>query len=178
MPAEIATLARPYAEAAYQAAKGQDLAAMADALDRLAAVASNPDVQRVAGNPRVSAAQLAELFTAAAQAPLPTQAHTLLGLLIDNGRLPALPEIARQFHALKNAGEGVADATLYSAYPLDEAQRAGLQALLEKKFGRKLSTHVEVDPSLIGGVRVVVGDEVLDTSVAARLEKMKLTLTA
>lgn len=176
--AELATIARPYAEAAYQAAGSAGAAAMADALDRLAAVAVNPEVRRVAGNPRVGASQIAELFTAAANMPLPTQAQALLALLIENGRLEALPQIATQFRALKNAGDGVADATIYSAFALDDAQRATLQSLLEAKFGRKLATHVQLDPSLIGGVRVVVGDEVLDASVKARLEKMKVTLTA
>ena len=73
---------------------------------------------------------------------------------------------------------GVADAAIYSAFPMDAATVAEVQAVLEKRFGRKLTTHVEVDPSLIGGVRAVVGDEVLDTSVKARLEQMKAALTA
>jgi F-type H+-transporting ATPase subunit delta len=176
--AELATIARPYAEAAYEATAAGGAAAMADALDALAQVAANPDVRLLAGNPRVGAAQVAELFAAAVKSPLPEQAQRLLDLLIENGRLDALPQIAAQYRALKNAGEGQSEATVYSAFELSGAQLAELQALLEKKFGRKLVTHVQVDPGLIGGVRVVVGDQVLDTSVKARLEQMKVTLTA
>ena len=105
-------------------------------------------------------------------------AKNLLRTVIDNGRLAALPEIAAQYHALVNARSGVSQATIYSAYPMDDAQRAEVVAALERRFGRKLEASVEVEPELIGGVRVVVGDEVLDTSVKARLEQMKVALTA
>jgi F-type H+-transporting ATPase subunit delta len=85
--------------------------------------------------------------------------------VIENGRLAALPEIAAQFQALVNASSGVSDATIYSAFPIDARQLADVVASLEKRFGRKLKARVEVVPELIGGIRVVVGDEVLDTSV-------------
>ena len=65
-----------------------------------------------------------------------------------------------------------------SAFPIDAGALADLKATLEKRFGRKLNLSVEVQPELIGGIRVVVGDEVLDTSVRARLEQMKVALTA
>jgi F-type H+-transporting ATPase subunit delta len=98
--------------------------------------------------------------------------------VIDNGRLDALPEIALQYHALVNARSGVSDALIESAFDVDAAQLAEVVAALEKRFGRKLTASVEVKPELIGGIRVVVGDEVLDTSVKARLEQMKVALTA
>jgi F-type H+-transporting ATPase subunit delta len=179
--AELATIARPYAEAAFKAVSAQGAQAqrsLADLLDELAAVAAHPQVRSVADNPKVSAQQVAELFASACKTALPAEGKSLLNLLIENGRLPALPEIAAQFRALKNRADGVSDATIYSAFPLEGAALADLQALLEKKFGRKLTTQVKTDASLIGGVRVVVGDEVLDTSVKARLEKMKVTLMA
>ena len=102
----------------------------------------------------------------------------LLRTVIDNGRLAALPEIAAQFQALVNASTGVSDATIQSAFAIDDAQLGDVVAALEKRFGRKLNARVEITPELIGGVRVVVGDEVLDTSVKARLEQMKVALTA
>jgi F-type H+-transporting ATPase subunit delta len=77
---------------------------------------------------------------------------------------------------LKNTKTGSSDATVYSAFALDAAALADLAATLEKRFGRKLQLKVELEPELIGGVRVVVGDEVLDTSVKARLEQMKAAL--
>jgi len=89
-----------------------------------------------------------------------------------------LPEIASQFRALKNAQGGTADAIVHSAFPIEAAALADLSGTLEKRFGRKLNVSVVIDASLIGGVRVVVGDEVLDTSVKARLEQMKAALTA
>jgi F-type H+-transporting ATPase subunit delta len=99
-------------------------------------------------------------------------------MVVDNHRLPLLPEIAVQFEELKNAREGAADALIVSAFPLEGAQLNDLVASLERKFKRKLKPVVEVDPSLIGGVRVTVGDEVLDTSVRARLASMQTALTA
>jgi F-type H+-transporting ATPase subunit delta len=98
--------------------------------------------------------------------------------LIAQGRLQAMPEVAVQFKRLKNAHEGVADAEISSAFPLEAAALNDLVLLLEKKFSIKLRPVVSVDASLIGGVRVKVGDEVLDTSVRARLEQMKTALTA
>ena len=86
--------------------------------------------------------------------------------------------VAEQFHALKNAREGSSDVEITSAFPLDDSQTNELVAALERKFGRKLYAKVAVDPSLIGGVSVKVGDEVLDTSVRARLAAMQATLTA
>ncbi len=181
--AELATLARPYAEAAFKALGGATaspaaLASMADTLDAFASLATHPEVKSVAGNPKVTAAQVNELFAAGVNSPLTSEAKNLLAALVQNDRLSALPEIATQFHVLKNAVSGIQEATIYSAFPLEGAALTDLQALLEKKFGSKLVSQVKVDSSLIGGVRVVVGDEVLDTSVKARLEKMKVSLMA
>jgi F-type H+-transporting ATPase subunit delta len=102
----------------------------------------------------------------------------LLRAVIDNGRLSALPEIATQFQALVDAKSGSSQATIESAFPIDASQLADVKAAMEKRFGRKLEAHVVVKPELIGGVRVVVGDEVLDTSIRARLEQMKAALSA
>jgi F-type H+-transporting ATPase subunit delta len=101
----------------------------------------------------------------------------LLRAVIENGRLAALPEIAAQFQALVNASSGVSDATDLQRLPDRRRALADVVASLEKRFARKLKAVVEVVPELIGGIRVVVGDEVLDTSVKARLEQMKVALT-
>jgi F-type H+-transporting ATPase subunit delta len=173
--AELATIARPYAEALFRAAGEADLS---EQLRLLAAVAANDQLRQFADNPKVSAAQVYDVVTGVANTPLAPQVQNLLRTVIDNGRLVALPEIAAQFHALVNARSGVSDATVYSAFPIDAGQLAEVVASLEKRFARKLNAKVEVDPGLIGGIRVVVGDEVLDTSVKARLEQMKVALTA
>jgi F-type H+-transporting ATPase subunit delta len=119
-----------------------------------------------------------ELISGVVKTTLPAAAQNFLRLAIENRRLVALPEIASQFRALKNAQGGTADAIVHSAFPIDAAALADLSGTLEKRFGRKLNVSVEIDSSLIGGVCVVVGDEVLDTSVKARLEQMKAALTA
>lgn len=173
--AELATLARPYAEALLKA--GGDAAAAAE-LSALAEVAGNEQLRAFADNPKVSAQQVVDVITAAMKKPLSVRVGNLLSVVLDNGRLAALPEIAAQFQALINARSGVSEAVIHSAYALSDAQLAEVKATLEKRFARKLNASVEVDPSLIGGIRVVVGDEVLDASVKARLQQMKVALTA
>jgi F-type H+-transporting ATPase subunit delta len=110
--------------------------------------------------------------------PLSPKVGNLLAAVLENGRLAALGEIAQQFQLLINARSGVSDAVIHSAFELSASQVDEVKATLEKRFGRKLNATVVIDASLIGGIRVVVGDEVLDTSVKARLEQMKLALTA
>jgi F-type H+-transporting ATPase subunit delta len=175
--AELATIARPYAEALFKAS-GADLVGTAAWLDELAAIASNAQLQQYAGNPSVTSAQTFDVMTGVAKAVLPEAAKNFLKAVIDNGRIGVLPEIASQFRSLKNARSGSSDATVFSAFALDAAALADLSATLEKRFGRKLNMTVELEPDLIGGVRVVVGDEVLDTSVKARLEQMKVALVS
>jgi F-type H+-transporting ATPase subunit delta len=173
--AELATIARPYAEALFKAGVG---AAEAEQVSALAAVAADAQLRRFADNPKVTSQQVFDLIGGVVKTPLAPKVQTFLRTVIDNGRTGALPEIAAQFHALVNAKSGVSDATIESAYPIDAAQLADVKAALEKRFARKLNTSVVVKPELIGGIRVVVGDEVLDTSVAARLQQMKTALVA
>ena len=178
--AELATIARPYAEALFKACKdvaGTDLGAAAAWAEKLAAIAANPQMRSLADNPKVSSEQLFGVFTSVA-GDLPEIAKNFLRTVIDNGRVTVLPEIAAQFRTLVNNSKGSSDALVYSAFPMDAAALADLGTTLEKRFGRKLNLSEKVDESLIGGVRVVVGDEVLDTSVKARLEQMKAALTA
>jgi F-type H+-transporting ATPase subunit delta len=180
--AELATLARPYAEALFKVAgdpsAGIDAEAIAAQLAPLAVAAADPALRQFADHPKVTGTQVFDLMTGVVKTPLAPPVQNFLRTVIANGRVGALPEIAAQFNALKNERAGVSDATVYSAFPIEPAQLPGLVATLEKAFGRKLKATVALDPQLIGGVRVVVGDEVLDTSVRARLEKMKAALTA
>ena len=175
--AELATIARPYAEALFKAA-ASSLAVTATWLDELAAIAFNAQLQQFANNPGVTSAQTFDVITGVAKTALPESAKNFLRVVIDNGRLGVLPEIAQQFRALKNAQSGSSDATVFSAFALDASALAELATTLEKRFRRKLNLTVELEPALIGGVRVVAGDEVLDTSVKARLEQMKVALMA
>jgi F-type H+-transporting ATPase subunit delta len=175
--AELATIARPYAEALFQSSQG-DLDGAAQWLDALAAVAGNNQLLQFAGNPKVGDQQVFDLVRDVARVQLPPAGENFLRLVIANGRLQALPEVAHQFRAMKNALGGSSDAVVYSAFPIAPGQLDAVARTLEKRFGRKLNLTVQEDRSLIGGIRVVVGDEVLDTSVKARLEQMKVALTA
>lgn len=175
--AELATIARPYAEALHEASRA-DLDGTAEWLDALSAVAADSRLREFAANPKVSDEQVLALVTGVLPVQLPERGRNFLRTLIENGRLAALPEIAVQFRALKNAQSGSSDAVVHSAFAVSESQLAELRGVLEQRFGRKLNLSVQEDASLIGGIRVVVGDEVLDTSVKARLEQMKVALTA
>ena len=175
--AELATIARPYAEALFKSV----LAEVDDVtqwLDPLAAVASNAQLLQFADSPKVGATQVFDLISGVVKTELPESAKNFLRTVIENGRLNVLPEIALQYRALRNALGGSSDAVVYSAFPIEAAALADLAATLEKRFDRKLNLKVELEPALIGGIRVVVGDEVLDTSVKARLEQMRAALTA
>jgi len=180
--AENATVARPYAEALFRVAQAGkesfNLAAWSELVSELAQIGSHPEVQAYARNPKASESDVIATVVALVKSPLNTEARNFLAMLVENGRLSLLPEIGAQFHALKNSLEGAADAVITSAFDLSAAQVAELTATLEKKFNRKLNPVVSVDPALIGGVRVVVGDEVLDTSVQAKLQHMRAALVA
>ena len=175
--AELATLARPYAEALFKSgqAHGTDASPW---LEQLAAIAGNVPLLQFADNPKATSLQVFDLVSGVVTGELPESARNFLRTVIDNGRLGVLPEIAHQYRALRNAVGGFADAVVYSAFPIDGAALADLGTTLEKRFSRKLNLTVELEPELIGGIRVVVGDEVLDTSVKARLQHMRAALTA
>jgi F-type H+-transporting ATPase subunit delta len=175
--AELATIARPYAEALFKAS-ASDLSSAAVWVDELGLIAADPQLLQFADNPKASVEQVFELIGSVSKSALPDQAKNFLRTVIENGRLNALPEIASQFRALKNARSGSSDALVYSAFPIDGEALAEVAVMLEKRFGRKLNASVVLQPELIGGIRVVVGDEVLDTSVKARLEQMKVALSA
>mgnify|MGYP006286569473 CR=1 FL=1 len=175
--AEIATIARPYAEALFKAA-GAQAAALSAEVGALAAVAADEQLRQFADNPKTSVEQVISVVLGVVKQPLSPAAQNFLRAVLENGRLVALPEISAQFHALVNAQSGVSDALIESAFPIEASQLPDVVATLEKRFARKLNARVDVRPELIGGIRVVVGDEVLDTSVKARLDHMKVALTA
>ncbi len=176
--AELATLARPYAEALFQVAVKSDLQQVGAQVEALAAVTADPQLRQFADNPKVAPEQVIAIIDAVLQAPMGDIVRNLLSAVLANGRLTVLPAIAEQFHLLVNERTGVADAQVFSAFAIDAEQLATVVLSLEKRFGRKLNASVQIEPDLIGGIRVVVGDEVLDTSVKARLEQMKVALAA
>jgi len=177
--AEPSTIARPYAEAAFKLADAHGkLAEWSAALANLAAVSADARVRAAIGDPNLAAAKIAGLFIAVLAGKLSGEAENFVRVLADNGRLGVLPEIRAQYEALKNAREGVVEAEVQSAFELDAGQVADLVARLEKKTGRKIRARVSVDKSLIGGVRVVIGDKVIDGSARAQLGALETALKA
>jgi F-type H+-transporting ATPase subunit delta len=170
--AESLTIARPYAEAAFKLAReGQSLPQWSDALARLSAVVSGDGALELLGNPRLSGEQVAALVADVAGS-LTSEQRNFVTVLAGNERLAVLPEIARLYEALRNEAEGVLDAQIASAYPLSEQQVADVVATLEGKFGRKVKAAVSVDPDLIGGISIRIGDEVMDASVRGKLAQL------
>lgn len=177
--AEPSTIARPYAEAVFKLADAQGkLADWSAALANLAAVASDARVRATVGDPNLSAAKVAGLFISILAGKLSGDAENLVRVLAENGRLDVLSEIRTQYQALKNEREGVVEAEVYTAFELDQAQVADLVSRLEKRTGRKVKARVSVDKSLIGGVRVVIGDKVIDGSARAQLGALENALKA
>lgn len=174
--AESVTIARPYAEAVFRMAKESGaLAQWSARLARLSLVAQDKEVVEIIGNPKLSVAQLADLFVSLAD-DSDASVASFIRVLADNERLALLPEIAELFEAAKSKEEGVKEAVIESAFPLDDAQVAALVPTLEQHFKTRLAARVLVAPELIGGVRVAVGDQVLDTSVRSKLESMATAL--
>lgn len=177
--AELSTLARPYAEAVFRLAKEKSaLGEWADRLSTLAAIVSDARVQTLVADPNTSAPRAAELIGSVAGAVLGEAGNSLLTVLAGNDRLMLLPEISAQYEVLKAEAEGVLEATIVSALEMSEAQKADVMASLKAKFGRDVDATVEVDPSLIGGAVITVGDQVIDGSVKGRLQKMAAALAA
>ena len=151
------------------------------ATDKETGGTTEDDTMRAVVQDRYGAADVLRVASVArpdGSAPLSKPATNLLRTVIDNNRLVALPEIAAQYHALVNGRSGTSDAVVHSAFPIEPQQLQDVVVALERRFGRKLNASVVIDPELIGGIRVVVGDEVLDTSIKVRLEQMKAALTA
>jgi F-type H+-transporting ATPase subunit delta len=177
--AEPSTIARPYAEAVFKLADGVGkLADWSAELANLTAVAADERVRAVAGDPNLPAAKVAGLFVSVLAGKLPTDGENFVRVLADNGRLDVLDEIRAQYEALKNEREGVVEAEVVSAFEMEPAQLTDLVARLEKHTGRKVKARVSVDKSLIGGVKVVLGDKVIDGSARAQLGALENALKA
>ena len=175
--AESVTIARPYAQAVFRLAReGKALTAWSDRLQRLAAIAQDSEMAKVVRNPKFSAGQVAELFVSLTGESGNKELASFIGILAENERLDVLTQIQEIYEQLKSADEGVKEAIVTSAYPLDDAQLKNLMSQLESHFCSKLQPRVEVDTALIGGIKVAVGDQVLDASVRGKLDAMATAL--
>ena len=174
--AETVTVARPYAEAAFRAAREAGaLGVWSDRLQRLAFVAQDARMAEMIGNPNLSAEQIARLFISLA-GDNDAMLGNFIHVLAENERLALLPEISALFEANKSAEEGVKEAVIQTAFPLSDADLKALLPQLEAHFKTRLTPAVVVDAALIGGVRVLVGDQVLDASVRGKLETLAAAL--
>ena len=177
--AEPSTVARPYAEAAFQLAEAANaLGKWSEMLGGLALVAGDARVQSAVSDPNLSDEQVAGIFIAVLAGRLSAEAENFVRVLAHNNRLELLPRIHEQFEALKNEREGVVEAEVQSAFELTDAQIADLVQRLEKRTGRKVRTEVRINQDLIGGVRVILGDKVIDGSARAQLGALETALKA
>ena len=174
--AENITLARPYADAAFQLARATNaLGSWQQALDRMAAVAADAQMVECISNPRLLPSQVSQLFLDVVGS-VSAEQQNFVRLLVDNERLQVLPEIRDLYVELKNGQEGVQEADIASAFPLDDATLKNLVAELETRFKCRIQATVSLAPELIGGVRIAVGDQVIDASVRGKLAAMATAL--
>ena len=175
--ADIATVARPYAEATFKAALERgSLGTAAEGLALMSAIARDEAMRYVLSDPKVSAQQKKELFLSVAGDRVDEMLKSLLAVLVDNHRDTLIPAIAEQFDELKHEHERVVRARITSAQPLSDQQRADIVSALERRYGKKVEAELDVDPQLLGGARVQVGDQVIHASVRDALAQMAAAL--
>jgi F-type H+-transporting ATPase subunit delta len=171
--AEPITVARPYAEAVFALAREQNaLPVWAEMLRLAAAVADDPRMRVALDNPKLSAGDKEALFLSTCGDRLNTDGRSFIRVLVGADRIGLLANIRDLFGELKDAADGLARAQISSAFPLDEGELRGLTTALERRFGKKIEATVNVDRSLIGGAKIVVGDTVIDASVQGELQAM------
>jgi F-type H+-transporting ATPase subunit delta len=176
--AEIATVARPYAEAVFRSAlEAKALAPVADSLALVAAIARDAQMHAVLMNPKVSPQQKKQIFEAGASGRLHEVVTRLISMLVDGHREVLIGSVAEQFEVLKHEHESVVRARITSAQALTDQQRAEIVSALEKRYGKKIEAELDVDPGLLGGARVQVGDQVIHASVRDALAQMAAALT-
>ena len=176
---ELSTLARPYAEAVFRMAQGEnDLAGWSSRVQSLALIVSDAQLARLITDPAVAADRVASLIIEVGGADLGERGANFVKVLAENDRLSLLPEISAQFETLKAKAEGTLEATITSAQELTQAQVDDLVAGLKAKFNRAVNVQVAVDPELIGGAVIAIGDQVIDGSVKGRLQRMSFALQA
>lgn len=175
--AELVTIARPYAAAAFSHAKAKgQLAQWSDMLALLVSIHQDEHMQKVLHNPQLGKDDVQRMLVAVCGDQIDDAARNLLALLVENNRLNVLPAVRDLFEQLKANYENEVDAQIESAFPLSDEQVRALVQRLESRTERKVRASVTVVPELIGGVRVQVGDELWDASVRGQLDTMANSL--
>ena len=176
--AELTTIARPYAEAAFGLAKQRnELDQWSEMLSLMVSVYDDPEFQSAIGAPSVTSDDVERLMLSICGERIDGNARNFVQLLVENGRLSVIGEVQTLYEQLKSEDEGVVDALIASAYPLEDQELEKIVALLAKRYDKKISPTVDVDADLIGGIKVQVGDKVWDASVRGRLEEMAVALS-
>ena len=175
--AEFTTIARPYAQAAFKLAQQkQALPAWSEMLGLAAVIAADASMRKLLDNPRVTPAQLAELFIDVCGDRLNDDGRNLIRLLAERRRLAVLPEIYGLYEQFKNESEGAIKAQLITAFPATDAQKQTIAAALKQRFGRDVQLEYVTDPTLMGGAVVRAGDLVIDGSVRGKLTRLGTAL--
>lgn len=177
--AELSTLARPYARAAFQFALSNDqLPEWHQQLSLLSAVFQNEKVRESIEPPALSADQQADIIIDVCGDELNESVGNFVKLLAQNKRLPLLPGIVRHFAQLKTEHEQAVDVELTTAIALDSEAEEKLAASLATKLARKINIHTRIDPTLLGGAVLKYGDMVIDGSVRGRLDKLSRAINS
>ena len=175
--AERATIARPYAKAAFEYARGaKAFAEWSRGLGLAAQIAADPRVSALSKSPSLTAADLAGLVTDVGGADFNAGMQNFVRVLAENHRLLLLPEIAAQYEELRAAVENTVDVEVTSAVALDAAQSESLERALMARLKRQVRMQNSVDSSLLGGAIVRAGDLVIDGSLKGRLERLATEL--
>ena len=175
--AEKSTIARPYAQAAFDLAhEKSDLKNWSDMLQTMAAAAANDDMQALFGNPDVSKQALVDLLIEVSGDKVNDMGKNFIRVLAENKRLNVLPEIAEQYELQRAEAERTVEAEVTTAFPLNDAQQQQLVDALKKRLGRDVTIVTKTDDSILGGAVVRAGDLVIDASVTGQLEKLANTL--
>jgi len=170
--AEPSTIARPYAEAAFQQAKqASDLAGWSRMIARLAAGLQDPVTNRMLANPALASDKLSQAL-AEVRGAYSAEQKNFIQLLVSNERLSVASALAEAFETLRNTHEQVLDAHIVSAFTMDALQQQSLVDVLKAKYGRNVKVSVEIDESLIGGVIIRIGDEVIDASIRGKVSQL------
>jgi F-type H+-transporting ATPase subunit delta len=176
--ADRATIARPYARAAFAHAQAsKDLVAWSKLLGSAAVAAADPRVSRLIGNPHVMGEELVDLLGGFSGKAGGDGGRNFLKALAENRRLALLPQIAAQFEALRAEVEGVVDVEVIAAREIAAPQQKKLEAALAKRLGREVRMHTRIDETLLGGAIVRAGDLVIDGSLKGRIERLGSALT-
>ena len=171
--AELTTLARPYAKAAFDYAQAhQQLANWSAMLGLAAAVSQDDTMQRVLKAPRLTSTEKATTFVEVCGDKFDAQARNFLSIVSENNRMELLPEIADMFELYKAEQEKSVDVDVTSAFALNDEQQDKLAKVLSARLGREVRLHAAEDATLIGGVVIRAGDLVIDGSVRGKIAKL------